>query len=207
MVKMNRDWLLLNNKSAYTLFEMLVVLVLIGVVSAVITSSLFSTTQTDYEIWAEAHNVKSSIRFLQAKATQYFEQKLYIGTEMRDDDLWGIQFYQGKPLQLVRKEYHSNRVEKLDDLKHFDLPELVWWDSDNYPSHKNTITYSLKHPCFMNQEIFFNALGKPVNREGRECSRNGDIVIQLTAPNTNQKVALLINKTGHVTIKDIEENL
>jgi len=188
---MSRIRLLLNDKSAYTLFEMLVVLVLIGIVSGGITT-IFSATQSNYEILVEAHNIKSTVRLLQAKAMQYFEQQIYAGTEMRDDDLWGIQILQGKTLKLVRKSYSSNRVENID------INGPVWMDNNIYPSHKNNITYKLTNPGLID-EIFFDALGKPVNREGEQSDRN--INIQLSAPNTNKNVNLIINRTGHVTIQ------
>jgi prepilin-type N-terminal cleavage/methylation domain-containing protein len=121
-----------HDKSAYTLFEILVVLLLISIVSGGF-SSIFSTKQTDYEILAEAHNIKSTIRLLQAKAMQYFEQKLYANTEMRDDYLWGFQIFRGNTLRLVSKSYHSNRVEP------FDLKGPVWTDSNIYASQKKLL--------------------------------------------------------------------
>jgi len=193
---MSRTQLLIKGKSAYTLFELMVVLILLGIVSGGITS-IFSSTQTEYEVLVEAHNIRSTIRFLQAKAMQYFEQKLYTGTEMRDDDLWGIQFLQDKTINLVRKSFNSTQVKNVD----YESP--VWTNSDIYPSHKNGITYKITNPCLPNNnrknEFFFDALGKPVDKEGEQCER--DILIQLTAPYTNKAINLVINATGHVTIQ------
>lgn len=181
-----------HDKSAYTLFEILVVLLLISIVSGGF-SSIFSTKQTDYEILAEAHNIKSTIRLLQAKAMQYFEQKLYANTEMRDDYLWGFQIFRGNTLRLVSKSYHSNRVEP------FDLKGPVWTDSNIYASHNKTIIYKLTNPCLINEEVFFDALGKPVNREGEQCNR--DIKIKLSASDTNKTAIITINRTGRITIQ------
>jgi len=179
------------NESGYTLFEIVIVLILISVVSGGI-SSIFSATQVNYEMLAEAHNIKSTVRLLQTKAMQYFEQKLYANTEMHDDDLWGIQFLRGKTYRLVRKAFSSTRVENLD------IKGPVWMDTNVYPSHKNTIVYKLTNPCNTDDEIFFDALGKPVDRLGQQCKRS--ITIELTAPNMRKKVTLVINKAGHVTI-------
>jgi len=183
---------LINEKSAYTLFEILVVLLLIGIVSGGV-SSIFSSKQTNYEILAEAHNIKSTIRLLQAKAMQFFEQKLYANTEMRDDDLWGIQILRGNTLKLVSKSYNSQRIEQ------FELKGPVWTDSNIYSSHNKTISYKLTNPCLINEEVFFDALGKPVNREGDQCDK--DIHIQVSASDTNKTASIIINRTGRVTIQ------
>jgi len=193
---MSRAQRLIHDKSAYTLFEILVVLILLGVVSGGI-SSIFSATQTKYEVLIEAQNIRSTIRLLQAKAMQYFEQKLYTGTEMRDDDLWGIQFLQNKSINLVRKSFNSSQIKNIE----YDSP--VWTNTNIYPSHKNPFTYKLTNPCLPvnhnTNEIYFDALGKPVDKEGEQCER--DIMILLTAPDTSKAVNLVIKKTGHVMIQ------
>jgi len=187
-----RSHRLINDKSAYTLFEILVVLILIGIVSGGISSKI-STKQSNYEILAEAYNIRSTVRLLQAKAMQYFEQKLYANTEMRDDYLWGIQVLRGKTLRLVSKSYKSNKLEA------FDLKEPVWTDENIYSSHNKSITYKLTNPCVINEEVFFDALGKPVNREGEQCNRS--IQIKVSSSDTNKTASVFINRTGRVTIQ------
>jgi len=191
MVKMNRINNFFKDKAAYTLFEIMVVLVLISIVSGGI-SAIFTASQTNYEILAEAHNIKSSLRLLQAKAMQYFEQELYNNTEMRDDDLWGIQLLRGNTLKLVRKPYSSNRVVD------FNLKGPVWTDNNLYPTHTNDIAYTLINPCLNNKGIYFDALGKPVDKDGELCSK--EIKLTLSSRNTNKIANIVINKTGHISI-------
>jgi prepilin-type N-terminal cleavage/methylation domain-containing protein len=191
MVKMRKITRFSRNDYGYTLFELVIVLILIGVVSGGI-SSIFSVTQVDYEILAEAHNIKSTVSLLQSKAMQYFEQELYGTTEMRDDDLWGIQFLRNKTYRLVRKKFNSSLIDNLD------IKGPVWMDQNIYRHHKNSIVYTLTNPCIIDDEIFFDALGKPVDRSGEQCKRN--IKIELSAPYMTKKVTIDINKTGHVMI-------
>jgi len=193
---MSRIRLLFIDKAAYTLFEIIIVLILIGIVSGGIIS-IFTSSEPYYELIAEANNIKSTVRLLQAKSMQYFEQHLYVNTVMRDDDLWGVQILAGKPLKIVRKPFESKRIENVD------IKGPVWLDRDIYPSYKHKITYSLTNKCLDNNEIFFDALGKPVNRTGEQCK--SDIEILLSMPDTKKKVKILINKTGHVSIQSHEE--
>ncbi|MBF0450008.1 MAG: prepilin-type N-terminal cleavage/methylation domain-containing protein [Candidatus Magnetomorum sp.] len=188
---MEKILLTLKDKSAYTLMELLVILVLIGILSGAIASK-YIRTQSDYELVADAHELRSNLRLAQAYSTRYYEQQNYFNWEMRDDDLWGITFPSKNSYQMIRKEYLSSQ-KKISEML-----DPVYYDKDIYPSHEKKIVYQLSNPCMGGSEIFFNALGKPVNLAGKPCDR--DIVIILTEEGAKRSIKIVINKTGHINI-------
>jgi len=196
---MNRIGMSIKNNAAYTLFELLVVLVLIGYVSVSIISR-YQTSQPEYSLRLQAHELKSSIQVQQAMAMQFFERKEYTNKEMRDDDLWGIAFPGDGSYQFIRKKAKSGSTDMLDKNSFPGaIPQPVWYDTDIYSSHKKNITYQLNNSCTGSEKILFDALGKPVNNKGKQCSR--DIFIKLESTKTQKSARLVIKKTGLIDIQ------
>jgi len=187
---MNKSLLTIEDISGHTLFELLSILLLIGIVSGGVIM-LFFPFEDQYELITTAHELRSNIRKQQARANQYYEQKEHMNRVMRDDNLYGVKFFPNKPYQLIHKTVQSNRIEK------YAIEDDVWHDPDIYPSHHRNVNYEVFGTCSGKNQIFFNALGKPVDIDGQPCDR--EIMIKLSLDKSRQ-AWLVIYQTGHITI-------
>jgi len=188
-----------KEKEAYTLLELLVILMLIGIIVGTVATK-HTNFQSDYELITDAHELMSNLRLQQANSMRYYEQKQYENSEMRDDNLWGIIFISKNKYNIIQKKYKKNdRV-----ISDANIP--IFHNSDIYPSkyhddkpaNEQKVLYSLDNKCTQTNEIFFNALGKTVNIEGEQCRQ--DIVINITEVGTDMTANIVINITGHISI-------
>jgi type II secretory pathway pseudopilin PulG len=180
-----------NNNEAFTIFELLVVIILLGILSGLIATKLLFNSGS-YELFAEANSLKSTINLLQTYAARYYEQKEYYSNQvMRDKDLWGLVFGPEKNhYGLIRK---NDEGEKNIDL----VPGPVYYNENLMTSHKKNVSYEITNRC-SGSKILFNALGKPVDSNGKQCDHN--IIITLTGKDSKQNAKIVITRTGHAQL-------
>ncbi|KPA08955.1 hypothetical protein MHK_010874 [Candidatus Magnetomorum sp. HK-1] len=183
-----KSLLTLKEKAAYTMIEFLIILILLGIVSGVIASKYIGT-KSNYELISDAHELRSNLRLMQAKSMQYYEQKKYPNSEMRDNDLWGISFPSKKNYEIIRKQ-KSEITDKSE------IQEPIYYNKNIYPLNEKRITYELNNSCAGNDVILFNALGKPVDFKGNQCEKT----IVINVKKDDARATLMIQCTGHIDI-------
>ena len=187
----------IKDNKAITLLELLVVIMVIGITCGLIVKQ-YALHANNYELVIEAHELKSTIQMLQTFASRYYVQKKYQNEEWRDDDLWGILFNKdSQPYTLIRKGTNGNET-----VINY-LPGPVYYNDNIYPSIEKKISYSLINRC-SGDKIFFNALGKAVNSNGKQCDH--DITISLLQKEIDQYAKIVIKRTGYLQVDILNGN-
>ena len=131
----------MRRQSGFTMIEMVVVLLLMGIIAATVLGRAITTS--DLDLNSETDKIRNHLRYAQAQAMK------------RSDTVWGIKFEAG--------QYWLFRDSNPDDVnKQVRFPGVDYAVSSNKVTLPSDVTLSTD---LAGNVVFFDRIGKPYNQD------------------------------------------